>query len=389
MDTKQLDSKYVANTYARFPVEIVSGKGAEVTDADGKTYIDMSSGIAVNIFGVGDDEWKNAVINQLNLFQHTSNLYYSAPYAKLAKLMCEKAGMKKAFFVNSGAEANECAIKLARAHGEKKKEQTGKDCFTIICLKNSFHGRTLATLSATGQDVFHKKFQPLVDGFVFAEANDLDSVNKLIEENNCCAIFMEMIQGEGGVNVLDGDFVKGVYSLSKENDLLFMVDEVQTGNGRTGKLYAYMNYGITPDVFTTAKGLGGGLPIGACLMGAKAENLFAPGDNGTTFGANPVVCAGAVSIMERLTDEFLSEVKAKGDYLKEKLSALDGVKSVSGMGLMLGVETEKDANDVIAKAREKGVLLIKAKNKIRLLPCLTISFEQLEKVVDVIGKCLK
>lgn len=389
MDTKQLDSKYVANTYARFPVEIVSGKGAEVTDADGKTYIDMSSGIAVNIFGVGDDEWKNAVINQLNLFQHTSNLYYSAPYAELAKLMCEKTGMKKAFFVNSGAEANECAIKLARAHGEKKKEKIGKDCFTIICLKNSFHGRTLATLSATGQEVFHKKFQPLVDGFVFAEANDLDSVKKLVEENNCCAVLMEMIQGEGGVNVLDEDFVKGVYSLSKENDLLFMVDEVQTGNGRTGKLYAYMNYGITPDVFTTAKGLGGGLPIGACLMGEKAENLFAPGDNGTTFGANPVVCAGAVSIMERLTDEFLSGVKAKGNYLKEKLSALDGVKIVSGMGLMLGVETEKDANEVIAKARENGVLLIKAKNKIRLLPCLTISFEQLEKVVDIIGECLK
>lgn len=385
MNTKQTDNSYIANTYARFPVEIISGNGAVVTDENGKSYLDMSSGIAVNIFGAADEQWKNAVKSQLDKIQHTSNLFYCAPSAQLAKLMAEKTGMKKVFFVNSGAEANECAIKLARAYGAKK----GEDCYTIICLKNSFHGRTLATLSATGQDVFHQKFQPLVDGFVFAQANDLESVKKLIKENKCCAIFMEMIQGEGGVNVLDESFVKGAFELAKENDLLFMVDEVQTGNGRTGKLYSYMHYGIKPDVFTTAKGLGGGLPIGACVMGEKAENLFAVGDNGTTFGANPVVCAGALNIMQRLTDEFIQEVAEKGEYLKQVLLSLDGIKSVSGKGLMLGVETEKDANEVIAQAREKGLLLIKAKNKVRLLPCLSITREQLEFASEVIGQCAK
>lgn len=294
--------------------------------------------------------------------------------------------MEKVFFVNSGAESNECAIKLARAYGEKK---GGKDCHTIVCLKNSFHGRTLATLAATGQDVFHEKFTPLPEGFVFAEANNLESVKKCIEENNCCAVFMEMIQGEGGVNVLTDEFVGGVYEMAKENDLLFMVDEVQTGNGRTGKLYAYMHYGIKPDVFTTAKGLGGGLPIGACVMGKKAAGLFGVGDNGTTFGGNPVVCAGAVSIMERLTDDFLAETAKKGEYLKEKLLALDGVKEVSGRGLMLGVLCENETANVIAAAREKGVLLLKAKNKIRLLPPLTITYEQLDKAVSVIASCAK
>lgn len=385
MNTKQMDDSYIAHTYARFPVEIVSGSGAVVEDENGKSYIDMSSGIAVNIFGVADEQWKNAVKAQLDKIQHTSNLFYSAPCTELAKLITEKTGMKKAFFVNSGAEANECAIKLARAYGEKK----GDGYYNIICLKNSFHGRTLATLSATGQDVFHKKFQPLVDGFVFAEAGDLESVKKLIKENKCCAVFMEIIQGEGGVNVLDEAFVKGVYELTRENDLLFMVDEVQTGNGRTGKLYSYMHYGIKPDVFTTAKGLGGGLPIGACIMGEKAESLFAVGDNGTTFGANPVVCAGAVSIMQRLTDEFIDEVAKKGEFLRQKLLSCDGIKSVSGKGLMLGVETQKDANEVIAEAREKGVLLIKAKNKVRLLPCLNISYEQLEFAANVICECAK
>ncbi len=386
MDTKQLDEQYIAHTYARFPLEITGGKGAEIIDNDGKTYLDMGSGIAVNIFGLADDEWVSAVTAQLGKFQHTSNLFFSRPCAELAELICTKTEMKKAFFVNSGAEANECAIKLARAYGEKK---GGKDCHTIICLESSFHGRTLATLAATGQDVFHEKFTPLPEGFVFAKANDLESVKKLAKENNCCAVFMEMVQGEGGVNVLEDDFVKGVYELSKEEDLLFMVDEVQTGNGRTGKLYAYMNYGIKPDVFTTAKGLGGGLPIGACIMGEKAENLFGFGDNGTTFGGNPAVCAGACSIMKRLTDDFLSEVARKGDYLKEKLLATDGVTEVTGKGLMLGFLTEKDSAEVIAKARENGLLLLKAKHKVRLLPPLTITFEQIDKAVEIIADVLK
>lgn len=384
MDTKELDLKYVSATYSRFPLEIVKGKGAKAYDSEGKEYIDMGSGIAVNTFGFSDEQWVNAVTTQLNLFQHTSNLYYTKPCVDLAKVLCEKTGMKKVFFSNSGAEANECAIKLARAFGERKK---GKECNKIICLKQSFHGRTLGTLAATGQDVFHEKFNPLPDGFVFAEANDVESVKSLMDEN-VCAVFMELIQGEGGVNVLCDSFVKEVYSLSREKNILFMVDEVQTGNGRTGKLYAFMHYGITPDVFTTAKGLGGGLPIGACLMGEKAENLFSFGDHGSTFGANPVVCAGALNILSRLTEDFLLSVSQKGEYIKEKLHSF-GIENVSGKGLMIGFLANKDSGEIIKEAREKGVLLLKAKNKVRLLPPLNISYEELDKALSVIASCLK
>lgn len=384
MNTKELDLQYVANTYARFPLEIVRGKGAKAYDESGKEYIDLGSGIAVNTFGFSDEKWVSAVTNQLNSLQHTSNLYYTSPCAELAKLICEKTGMKKVFFGNSGAEANECAIKLARAYGEKKK---GKECHKIICLEQSFHGRTLATLAATGQDVFHAKFNPLPDGFLFARANDIESVKALLEDENVCAVFMEMIQGEGGVNVLEDDFVKEAYALTREKDVLFMADEVQTGNGRTGKLYGYMHYGIVPDVFTTAKGLGGGLPIGACVMGEKAEGLFASGDHGSTFGGNPVVCAGAVSIISRLTDEFLSEVEKKGEYIKEKLLSF-GIKDVSGKGLMIGFLSDKDSSEIIKEAREKGVLLLKAKNKVRLLPPLNITYEEIDKALEVISSVL-
>ena len=384
MNTKELDLQYVANTYARFPLEIVRGKGAKAYDENGKEYIDLGSGIAVNTFGFSDEKWVSAVTNQLNSLQHTSNLYYTSPCAELARLICEKTGMKKVFFGNSGAEANECAIKLARAYGEKKK---GKECHKIICLEQSFHGRTLATLAATGQDVFHRKFNPLPDGFLFARANDIESVKALLEDENVCAVFMEMIQGEGGVNVLEDDFVKEAYALTREKDVLFMADEVQTGNGRTGKLYGYMHYGIVPDVFTTAKGLGGGLPIGACVMGEKAEGLFASGDHGSTFGGNPVVCAGAVSIISRLTDEFLSEVEKKGEYIKEKLLSF-GIKDVSGKGLMLGFLSDKDSSEIIKEAREKGVLLLKAKNKVRLLPPLNITYEEIDKALEVISSVL-
>ena len=384
MNTKELDLQYVANTYARFPLEIVRGKGAKAYDENGKEYIDLGSGIAVNTFGFSDEKWVSAVTNQLNSLQHTSNLYYTSPCAELARLICEKTGMKKVFFGNSGAEANECAIKLARAYGEKKK---GKECHKIICLEQSFHGRTLATLAATGQDVFHAKFNPLPDGFLFARANDIESVKALLEDENVCAVFMEMIQGEGGVNVLEDDFVKEAYALTREKDVLFMADEVQTGNGRTGKLYGYMHYGIVPDVFTTAKGLGGGLPIGACVMGEKAEGLFASGDHGSTFGGNPVVCAGAVSIISRLTDEFLSEVEKKGEYIKEKLLSY-GIKDVSGKGLMIGFLCEKDSGEIIKEAREKGVLLLKAKNKVRLLPPLNISYEEIDKALELVSSCL-
>lgn len=384
MNTKELDLKYVANTYARFPLEITKGKGATAWDEEGREYIDLGSGIAVNTFGFSDEKWISAVTNQLTALQHTSNLYYTKPCAELASLICEKTGMKKVFFGNSGAEANECAIKLARAYGEKKK---GKECHKIICLEQSFHGRTLATLAATGQDVFHSKFNPLPEGFLFARANDIESVRALLEDENVCAVFMEMIQGEGGVNVLEEAFVKEVYELTREKDVLFMADEVQTGNGRTGKLYGYMHYGIVPDVFTTAKGLGGGLPIGACVMGEKAEALFASGDHGSTFGGNPVVCAGALNILSRLTDEFLSEVEKKGEYIKEKLLSF-GIKDVSGKGLMIGFLSEKDSGEIIKEAREKGVLLLKAKNKVRLLPPLNISYEELDKALSVIESVL-
>ena len=381
MNTIELDKQYIAHTYARFPLELVSGQGSLVYDENGKEYIDLGTGIAVNAFGVNDEEWKNAVIAQLGKIQHTSNLYYSAPCANLAQTLCTRTGMKKVFFSNSGAEANECAIKAGRKYGEVKK---GKDYYTILTLKNSFHGRTITTLSATGQDVFHEHFTPMTDGFVFAEPNDIADAEQLIKSHKCSAILIELVQGEGGVTALSKDYVQALESLARKEDLLFMVDEVQTGNGRTGTLYAYMDYGITPDVVTTAKGLGGGLPIGATMLGARAEHLFTAGLNGSTFGGNPVCASGALSIIRRIDEDLLAEVRKKSEYIITELSTAKGVKSVSGKGLMLGIECEKDANDVITACREKGVLVIKAKQKIRLLPALNIPWAQLEKAIKII-----
>lgn len=383
MNTKELDSKYVANTYARFPVELVSGKGAKMYDADGKEYIDMGTGIGVSIFGVNDEKWVEAVTKQLTTLQHTSNLYYSSPCARLAQLLCEKTGAKKVFFSNSGAEANECAIKAARKYASEKK---GADYYNIITLNNSFHGRTLTTLAATGQESFHKDFLPLTEGFLYADAGDLETIEKYLKEEKVAAIMFETVQGEGGVVPLSKEFVNGLAKLSEKYDVLLVVDEVQTGNGRTGALYGYMKYGITPDIVSTAKGIGGGLPLGATMLFEKTENVFAPGSHGSTFGGNPVSCAGAISIIERLDDEFLSEVEKKSEYIINTLSNSKGVKSVSGLGLMLGVETEKDVNEVLAYCRENGVLPIKAKNKLRLLPPLNIPFEDLEKAVEIIKK---
>ena len=381
MDIFQLDKQYIANTYARFPLQLVSGNGSLVYDEQGKEYIDLGTGIAVNGFGVGDSEWKQAVIDQLDKIQHTSNLYYSEPCAKLAELLCKKTGMKKVFFSNSGAEANETAIKLGRKYGEIKK---GKEFYTIISLKNSFHGRTITTLSATGQDTFHAHFTPMTDGFVFADANDIDSVKSLVTTHKCCAVMMELVQGEGGVNALDKNFVKEVETLCRKEDMLLIIDEVQTGNGRTGSLYAYMDYDIAPDVVTTAKGLGGGLPIGATLINERAENLFTPGLNGSTFGGNPVASAGAYSIISRIDENLLQGVKARSEYIFAELQNAKGIKSVSGKGLMIGVETEKDAFEIIKACMEKGVLVIKAKHKIRLLPALNIPMEQLEKAIQIL-----
>ena len=381
MSIKELDKKYVANTYARFDIELVSGKGSKLYDDTGKEYIDMGTGIGVSVFGVGDEGWVNAVTNQLNTLQHTSNLYYTSPCAKLAQLLCEKTGAQKVFFSNSGAEANECAIKAARKYASEKK---GAEYFNIITLNNSFHGRTITTLAATGQESFHKDFLPLTDGFLYADAGDLEGIEKLASENKVAAVMIETVQGEGGVVPLDADFVKKLEKFCKDNDILLIVDEVQTGNGRTGALYGYMKFGLTPDIVSTAKGLGGGLPIGATMFFEKTASVYTPGSHGSTFGGNPVAAAGAVNIIERLDDAFLSEVNKKHDYIIEALSACEGVKSITGLGLMLGIETVKDVNEVLKYCQENGVLPIKAKNKLRLLPPLNIPFEDLEKAVEVI-----
>ena len=384
MDTQKLDQAYIANTYARFPVTIVKGKGSLVWDDTGKEYIDLSTGIAVDIFGVADEEWVAAVTKQLGTLQHISNLYYTEPCAKLAQMLCEKTGMKKVFFGNSGAEANECAIKAARKWSEEKK---GKEYATIITLKNSFHGRTITTLAATGQDVFHHDFTPLTEGFVYAEPNDLADLEQLIKTNKCAAVMMEVVQGEGGVMPLGEAYVKGAAKLCEQYDLLLICDEVQVGNGRSGKLYGYMHYGIQPDIVSTAKGLAGGLPLGATLLGEKVQNVLTAGTHGSTFGGNPVCCAGAINVLNRLDENMLAGVEERSAYIKRELTGAKGVLGVSGLGLMIGIQTEKNASDIIAACREKGVLVIKAKDKLRLLPALNIPMEQLKKAVAVIKAC--
>lgn len=382
MNTFEKDKKYVAGTYARFPVEIVKGCGSEVYDRDGKRYIDMGSGIGVTAFGLCDEIWQNAVKEQLSNVQHMSNLYYTEPCANLAELLCEKTGMKKVFFSNSGAEANECAIKVARKYAQDKK---GSDFYTIITLKNSFHGRTLTTLSATGQEHYHELFNPLTPGFIHVEAENCDELSLAIKNNKVAGIILECVQGEGGVIKLSDEYVKFVEKVAKENDIVLIIDEVQTGNGRTGKLYAYMNYGITPDVVTTAKGLGGGLPIGCAMLSEKVENVLGFGDHGSTYGGNPVCCAGALSVISRIDDKFLEEVTRKSKFIFSQLENAKGISSVSGMGLMVGILPEnKKASDIVKECIEKGVLCLTAKDKVRLLPALNISDNLLEEAISVI-----
>ena len=375
------DKTYVANTYARFPVELVSGKGSLLTDAEGKSYIDMGSGIAVNGFGVADDAWIQAVTEQLGKLPHASNLYYTEPCALLAQLLCERTGMKKVFFGNSGAEANECAIKAARKYSAEAK---GPDCYTIVTLKNSFHGRTLATLSATGQDHYHELYQPLVPGFESIEKGDLDALKAIDQEKGVAGILIECVQGEGGVVPLEADFVHALADYAHENGIPLMVDEVQTGNGRSGALYSYMTYGIQPDIVSTAKGLGGGLPIGACLLGERVQNALGPGDHGSTFGGNPAACAGALSIMRRMDDALLEGVRQRSAYIFEALTGAPGVESVSGLGLMIGIKTVKPAREVVGKCIENGVLCLTAKDRVRLLPALNIPMDQLKQAVETI-----
>ncbi len=381
MDVKEKDLTYIAHTYGRFPLVLKEGKGSKAYDENGKEYIDMSTGIAVNAFGYCDEVWQEAVSSQLNKIQHTSNLYYTEPCAELAELLCRRTGMSKVFFSNSGAEANECAIKAARKYAALNK---GEDFFTILTLKNSFHGRTLTTLAATGQDSFHKDFLPLTEGFVYAEANNIADLEEKARGNKIAAIMFELVQGEGGVMPLEKAFVDKIFELANELDIITIVDEVQTGNGRTGALYAFMKYGVKPDVVSTAKGLGGGLPLGATLLSERLSDIFVPGDHGSTFGGNPVCCAGAISIISRIDDELLNEVELKSEYIISELSASSGVESVDGLGLMLGIETKRPVDEVLFECMSEGVLPIKAKQKLRLLPALNIPWEDLKKAVKVI-----
>ena len=394
MNIIEQDKEYVAGTYKRFPVEIVSGKGSIVKDESGKEYIDMGSGIGVTSFGVADDVWQQAVIDQISKVQHMSNLYYTEPCAKLAQALCEKTGMKKVFFSNSGAEANECAIKVARKYASDKwaaEHPNGEPCekYTIVTLKNSFHGRTLTTLAATGQDHFHELFQPLTPGFAYVEANNIEALKELAKNTQIAGILLECVQGEGGVLPLTKEYVQAVRQFTEDNDIIMMVDEVQTGNGRTGQLYAYMNFGIKPDVVSTAKGLAGGLPLGATLMSEKVQNVLGFGDHGSTFGGNPVSCAAACSIISRIDDKLLQEVKEKSKYVFSAFEGAEGVESVAGMGLMVGIKTVKPASEVISKCIENGVLCLTAKDKVRLLPALNIPMDVLKKAVDIIKEACR
>lgn len=381
---KEQDSNYIIHSYGRFPLLLTKGKGAQVQDDTGKTYIDFTSGIGVNALGFCDDGWVQAVGAQLGTLQHTSNLYYTEPCIQTAKLLCEKSGMKKVFFGNSGAEANEGVIKAARKYSFEK---YGEGRSTILALQNSFHGRTMAALSATGQDAYHNYFFPFVEGFVFAKANDLeDTLAKMTPD--VCALMLETVQGEGGVVPLDKEYVQAVAKACKEKDILLIVDEVQTGIGRTGTLFSYQQFDIQPDLVSCAKGLGGGLPIGAVLFGEKTETVFGAGDHGSTFGGNPVICAGAVYILNTMDDAFLQGVAEKGAYLKEKIAKMPHVQNVTGLGMMLGILLDTEAKPVIHTLLEKGLLVLSAKEKIRLLPPLTITKEEIDQGLAILEETL-
>ena len=383
MNLMEKDNAFVAHTYRRFPVTLASGRGSLVTDTDGKEYIDMGSGIGVTAFGFCDALWQKAVTEQIATLQHASNLYYTKPCIDLAQCLAEKTGMQKVFFSNSGAEANECAIKTAR---KRKQDRTDRDDAVIITLQNSFHGRTIATLAATGQEVFHKTFGPFPKGFVSVPAEDVNALSEVAKNRPVAAVMVECVQGEGGVVALSEEYLRAAEAFAREQDALFIVDEVQTGNGRTGKLFAYMHAGLTPDIVTTAKGLAGGLPMGATLFGERAADVLSYGDHGSTFGGNPVAAAGALSVLQRLDDAFLQEVEKKGELIFESLTGAPGIESVSGKGLMIGVKTKKEVSQVLAECREEGVLFLSAKEKVRLLPALNIPLSLLMKAVEVLKK---
>lgn len=386
MNTKEKDLKYIMHTYGRYDVALKSGKGVIAYDEDGKRYIDVSSGIGVNSLGYCDEGWANAVSAQARTIQHMSNYFYSQQASDLAEKLCKLTGLAKVCFGNSGAEANECAIKIARKYSFDK---YGSNRNEIITLQNSFHGRTVTTLAATGQKVFHNFFFPFTQGFKYAEPDNLAALEELADEKTC-AVMLEVVQGEGGVNILDREYVRAVAKLCAEKDILLIIDEVQTGVGRTGKLFAHEHYGVKPDLMTVAKGLGGGLPIGVCLCGEKLKDVMSPSTHGTTFGANPVVCAGANYVLDKISsDAFLNEVEAKGAYLEGKLKSIRRVKSVRRLGLMVGIETENDAHDIAAKCVANGLLIITAKDLLRMLPPLTITTTEIDEAVDILEKTLK
>ena len=386
MTTIEKFNDSVMHTYGRYDLVMESGSGREATDENNKKYIDFGSRIGTNSLGYCDEEWADAVCKQVRSIQHTSNYYYTAVQAEFANKLCKTTGYDKVFFGNSGAEANECAIKIARKYSFDK---YGKGRSTIITLVNSFHGRTMATLSATGQDVFHNYFFPFLEGFVHTPANDIEALKKCADDT-VCAIMIEMVQGEGGVVKLDEDFVKAVRAICDEKDILMIADEVQTGAGRTGKFLASEHFGVKPDITTMAKGIAGGIPIGACLASEKCSSVLVPGTHGSTFGGNPIACAGGNVVVSRVSSpEFLAEVQKKSEYIFDKVSKMKGVASVSGLGLMIGIElTEKKATDVVKEALGRGLLLLTAKTKVRLLPPLNITFEEIDAGLKILAEIL-
>lgn len=380
----QSDSCFMP-TYGRFPVAIASGKGSTVTDTQGKEYIDFTSGIGVNSLGHAEAGWVEAVTQQIKKTAHISNLYYNPATVAMGAKLCEASGFGKAFLCNSGAEANECAIKLARKYSFDK---YGAGRSTIITLVDSFHGRTMATLTATGQDVFHQFFDPFLQGFRYAEKTMASVLEQW--DDTVCAVLMEPIQGEGGVMPLEPEFIKEVAALCAEKDVLLMFDEVQTGVARTGALYAWENTGIRPDVLTSAKGLAGGLPIGACLCREELGAVLGAGTHGTTFGGNPVACAGALHVLETVTKpEFLAEVRQKGEYIKQSILKMPNVAEVRGQGMMIGIVLKSGTAKAVAnKCVEKGLLVLTAKTLVRLLPPLNITAEELKKGLAILETAL-
>lgn len=380
MDTKQADAQYITHTYQRFPVEFVSGHGAYLQDAQGKEYLDFGCGIGVTGLGHANRLWTQAVCEQAGRLAHTSNLFYTRPCAQLAQTLCERSGMKKAFFSNSGAEANECAVKTARKYSS---DRYGAGRSTIVTLVNSFHGRTMATLSATGQECFHRHFAPFLDGFVSVPANDTDALVSALD-GTVCAVMFEPVQGEGGVMPLDREYLQALAWLCAERDILTIADEVQTGNGRTGTLYACEQFGIVPDLMTTAKGLGNGLPIGATLFGEKTADTMDAGTHGSTFGGNPVACAGALAVLRQIDEPLLRKVRENGEKLAARLSRMRGVESVSGLGLMIGIACKGDAKTIANRCLDKGLVVLTAKTKVRLLPPLNLTDEELERGIQIL-----